>query len=70
VTTPEPLDPPLGDRLRRLTTWADAVPPEHQHDAARLIDLLAVRLADIVARPDIDHDLTDPMIDQLTQEAQ
>ena len=49
TTTTEPLDPPLGDRLRRLATWADQVPAAHQWVAARAIDATAVMLAELCA---------------------
>ena len=49
MTTPDTVDPPLGDRLRRLALWADNVPPAHQGVAARAIDATAVLLAELCA---------------------
>ncbi len=52
ATPPAPPDlDPLGDRLRRLAPWADAVPLVHHTAVAIAIDRLAVLLGIAVDVP-------------------
>lgn len=55
----------LGDRLRRLATWADAVPEPHRRLAAVYVDRLAVALARLVG----EH-ADDPLVAALTTEVE
>jgi hypothetical protein len=45
---------PLGDRLRRLGTWADRVPPHARVQLAVEIDRMATVLGRLVAETDDD----------------
>lgn len=45
-------DDDLGDRLRRLAVWADAVPPHARAQVAARLDQLALLLGELVVNPD------------------
>ena len=47
----------LGDRLRRLASWADAVPPVHRTAVAIHIDRLAILLGLTVDQAPADPEL-------------
>lgn len=51
MTTDHHLDPDLGDRLRRLAPWADAVPQVHHTAVSVAIDKLACQLGMFVDVP-------------------
>lgn len=51
------LDADLGDRLRRLAPWADAVPPIHRTAVAVAIDRLAILLGLTVDQAPADPEL-------------
>ena len=55
-TRPQRLDhgDPLGDRLRRLATWADRTPPHARQQVSVLLDQLAVLLGRLVAENEDD----------------